>query len=219
MPISKIAVVGAAGNLGHRVVTHALDHGLDVRAMVRNPEQADAIDARAEIVCGDLFKMTAEDLEGVDVLVSAFGSGLSSDPSLNEKACAAYIELARTAGVSIVAIMGSGSLFADDTRTTRVYELPGASQRLRPISEATARGLALLDDAGDVDWCAVTPGLTFDPNGSFHDVCDVKLDLSRVVQAQEVSYSTYEDVAETMVRMASDGNHVHELVCVLSPRA
>ena len=65
----------------------------------------------------------------------------------------------------------------------------------------------------------MTPGLTFDPNGSFHDVCDVKLDLSRVVQAQEVSYSTYEDVAETMVRMASDGNHAHELVCVLSPRA
>ena len=219
MSISKIAVVGAAGNLGHRVVAHALDHGLDVRAMVRNPAQADAVDARAEIVCGDLFKMTAEDLAGVDVLVSAFGSGPSSDPSLNEKACAAYIELARTAGVSIVAIMGSGSLFADDTRTTRVYELPGASQRLRPISEATARGLALLDDATDVDWCAVTPGLTFDPNGSFHDVRDVKLDSSRVVQAQEVSYSTYEDVAEAMVCLACGDSRSHELVCVLSPRA
>lgn len=216
----KIAVVGATGNLGRRVVRQAIEAGHEVRAFVRSAARAESLPEDAEVVERDLFALEAADLAGCDALVSAFGSGFSADPAVNEKACARYIELGRAAGVRVVAVVGSGCLFADASRAQRVYELPGHPGKLVEISAAATRGLGLLDAAADVDWRLVTPGLTFDSVGPLNPAATVALDVSRVVarNAAGNSYSTYEDVAAAMLAFAETGEHAHELVQVISPQ-
>lgn len=216
----KIAVVGATGNLGRRVVRQALEAGHEVRAFVRSTARAESLPGDIEVIERDLFAIEAADLTECDALVSAFGSGFSADPAVNEKACARYLELGRATGVRVVAVVGSGCLFADETRTQRVYELPGHPGKLVEISAAATRGLGLLDAAVDVDWRLVTPGLTFDSEGPLNPAAAVTFDTSRVVtrNAAGSSYSTYEDVAAAMLALAETGEHAHELVQVTSPQ-
>lgn len=216
----RIAVVGATGNLGRRVVRQALEAGHEVRAFVRSAARTEGLPGDAEVIERDLFAIEAADLTGCDALVSAFGSGFSADPAANEKACARYLELGRAAGVRVVAVVGSGCLFADETRTQRVYELPGHPSKLVEISAAATRGLGLLDAAVDVDWCLVTPGLTFDSEGPLNPAAAVTFDASRVVtrNAAGSSYSTYEDVAAAMLTLAETGEYAHELVQITSPQ-
>lgn len=215
----KIAVIGSTGNLGRRIVRQACERGYGVRAFVRTSARAEGLPAGVEVVERDLFALEPADLNGCDVLLSAFGSGFSADPAVNERACEAYVTLARATGVRVAAIVGSGSLYADETRTAHVYELPGHPSKLVPISAAATRGLAALDAADDVNWRAVTPGLRFDAEGPLSVVDEVRLDTSRVLPGGSAgaSYSTYEDVARVMLDTAVDGTHAHELVCVLSP--
>ena len=215
----NIAVVGASGNLGRRVVSQAVEREWQVRAIVRDARRAAAkVDSRAGLVEADFFGVVPEQLAGVDALVSCFGSGLA-DPSLNEAACAKYIELAREAGVRVVAVTGSGCLYTDAGRQRLVYEAHGYSKRLAPISANAVRGLCLLDAAPDVDWCMVTPNLVFDVDGPLNEVDEVYLDCSRVVCRNEAgeSYTTYEDLARTMLDIAETGGYSRKLVSVLSP--
>lgn len=216
----KIAVIGSTGNLGRRIVRQARERGCEVRAFVRSAVRAEDLPAGVEVVERDLFELEAADLAGCDVLLSAFGSGFSVDPAVNERACEAYVALTRATDVRLAAIVGSGSLYADEARTTRVYELPGHPSKLIQISAAATRGLAILDAAGDVDWRAVAPGLRFDAEGPLSVADAVRLDSSRVLPGGPAgaSYSTYEDVARVMLDAAVCGTHVHELVCVLSPQ-
>lgn len=215
----KIAVVGSTGNLGGRIVRQACERGIGVRAFVRSAARAEALPRGVEVLERDLFALEPADLEGCDALISAFGSGFSVDPAVNERACEAYIALARATGVRVAAIVGSGCLFADEEHTERVYELPGHPSKLIQISSAATRGLAALDAADDVDWRAVTPGLRFDPEGPLSLEGEVRLDSSRVLPGgpDGASYSTYEDIARVMLNTAMSGGHVHELICVLSP--
>lgn len=220
----KIAVVGATGNLGKRIVRQALEAGAEVRGFVRSAERAAEVPelSGTELVERDLFALGAADLEGCDALVSAFGSGFSADPSVNEKACEAYIELGLASGARIVAVVGSGCLFTDDTRSQRVCEAPGHPGKLKAISEAATRGLAHMDESTDIAWTLVTPALKFDGDGAKHAAEELVLDVSRTVpkNASGESYSTYEDVAQVMLAVAlgNEGDSFdHELVCVVSP--
>ncbi|MFJ7211527.1 SDR family oxidoreductase [Amycolatopsis sp. NPDC098790] len=59
----KVLVTGATGNTGRHVVTGLLDHGVDVRVLLRDPAKAPG----GEIVQGDISD-PAEAAEGVDAV-------------------------------------------------------------------------------------------------------------------------------------------------------
>ncbi len=72
----NILVVGATGSIGRLVVEEALRQGHSVRALVRSPEKARRLHAKAEIVVGDLTRpdTLAKAVEGVDAIVFTHGS-------------------------------------------------------------------------------------------------------------------------------------------------
>lgn len=65
--MEKILVTGATGNVGRHVVTQLAEAGLDVRALVRDPERA-RLPERVEVVRGDLMAPETVEpaLHGVD---------------------------------------------------------------------------------------------------------------------------------------------------------
>jgi len=66
----KVLVTGATGNVGSGVVAELLKRGIDVRALIRKPEDAHKLPARVEVAIGDLLDPVAveEAMKGVDKL-------------------------------------------------------------------------------------------------------------------------------------------------------
>src|SRR3954464_3825046 len=83
MPSSptSVLVVGATGGIGRRVVAAAQQHGLDVRALVRDPARAERLLPGADLVTGDLEKPDTlrAAVSGVDGVVFTHGGNGSPD--------------------------------------------------------------------------------------------------------------------------------------------
>ena len=122
----NIAVIGANGNLGKSVVEMAVKQGLNVKAF-------DYVGGDS-IIQKSLFDLTKEDLKNVDVVISAYGSGLKSDPTLNRKAFEKYIELLDHTSMYLITIAGAGSLYCDNTHTLFEYQLDSHPAKLKEIS-------------------------------------------------------------------------------------
>jgi uncharacterized protein YbjT (DUF2867 family) len=93
----KILVTAATGNIGTHIVKHLSDRGVEVRALVRNPDKAASIQIRGvEIVTGDFENAASLDqaLEGIQrafLLVNVPGRDLELQGH--------FIEAARRAGL------------------------------------------------------------------------------------------------------------------------
>ncbi|HEY0776785.1 MAG TPA: NAD(P)-binding oxidoreductase, partial [Gemmatirosa sp.] len=78
-----LAVLGATGRTGRRVVEYALAAGLGVRALARAPGSlADLGHPRLTIVAGDAAdpQAVADLVVGVDAVISALGGGTTAAP-------------------------------------------------------------------------------------------------------------------------------------------
>ncbi len=73
---TTVLVIGATGSVGRLVVAEALSEGYTVRALVRDPEQAQALPPQAQIVVGDLTRAESltEAVAGVDAVVFTHGA-------------------------------------------------------------------------------------------------------------------------------------------------
>jgi uncharacterized protein YbjT (DUF2867 family) len=77
----QLLVAGATGSIGRRVVTIAQEHGLNVRALVREPARAERHLSGAELIVGDLVRpasLTAA-VRGADAVVFTHGGPGDAD--------------------------------------------------------------------------------------------------------------------------------------------
>lgn len=113
--MAKIALFGATGTIGSRVLHEALGRGHQVTAVVRDPEKlTDPGDA--SVVRGDVLDpaSVAEAAAGQDLVVSAFGPG-SGDPGAILAATKSLIGGVQSLGADVprprlITVGGSGSL-------------------------------------------------------------------------------------------------------------
>lgn len=79
-----VLVVGATGSIGRHVVASAVQHGLTVRALVRDADQAGSFPPEADIVVGDLTQVEtlSQAVAGIDAVV--FTHGTYGDPKAAE---------------------------------------------------------------------------------------------------------------------------------------
>lgn len=197
----KIAVIGATGNLGKRVAGRASEAGYEVKAIVRDGKK---YDLDTEILEKDLFDLTAEDLRDVDVVFSAFGSGFSCDPVINQKAFEKYVELFDGSLKRLLAIAGAGCLYTDATHQMLEYDAPHASKRLYGISSYTTRGVEELMQHNEINWTVVCPSRKFDADGPYTGDCLIGENREIIFNEDGESYVTYEDLADTIVQLLGD---------------
>lgn len=209
----KIMVIGGGGNLGGKIVTEALNRGFDVTAVVRS---SPCRDARAAVLHKSLFDLTAEDVAQVDVLLSAYGSGFTSDPTLNRKTIAHLSSLIRGTSTHFITIGGAGCLYTDREKTMRNYEKPGYPEFLRPVSENLALGLADLERETEVTWTFVCPSQILDLDAPGCGEYMVGTERVALVNADGASYVTYDDLARSMVDFGAQGMYRNQCVTVAS---
>lgn len=210
----KIAVIGANGRLGRYVTKKALDNGHEVTAYV---VATDGVDSRAKIAAnGDLFALTKEEVSAYDVVVSCFGSGFNVDPVVNYDVCKHYINIFSNLETRIMHIIGSGSLYADDTHTKRIYELPNHPDFLRGISMQATRGLEALLASQNLKWTVVMPSVTFTDDYLGNNQYEVGTNLEPLKNHDGVSLVTYNDLAQAMIDFIENNQYIGQAVTILS---
>ena len=149
----KIAVVGASGNAGSRIVAELSRRGHHVTAIARNPDKIAAL-PQVTAVKGDAHDQTAltELLSGQDVAISSIHF-LASDP-------AKLIGAAKASGVGrYLVVGGAGSL--EVAPGVRLVTTPGFPAQYKAEAEKGAAFLDLLGLEKDLNWTFLSPSALF----------------------------------------------------------
>lgn len=152
----RIAVFGAGGAVGGKVVAEALARGHEVTAVVRDPLRAKEI-SQATVVAGDATRVTdtARLTEGHDVVIGATRPPDGRERELVTTTRALLDGAART-GVRLLLVGGAATLTTPNGNTVLddpAY-LPAAA---REIARACVEQLAVCHAESTVDWTYLSP--------------------------------------------------------------
>ena len=164
-PTLKLALIGATGAAGGRLLKEALRRGHDVTAVLRDPKKL-APRAHLTTAPGDVCDAAglAAALRGADVVVSAFNAKRGA-PDYRDALLAGYrgiVAAAKQAGAKrLLVVGGAGSLEA--APGVRLMDTPGFPPEYKTEAAAMKDVLDLLSGERELDWAYVSPSALFSP--------------------------------------------------------
>jgi putative NADH-flavin reductase/pimeloyl-ACP methyl ester carboxylesterase len=159
----KIALFGAGGHIGRRILEEALSRGHQITAVVRDSTRLSLSHERLNFVTGDVLDpaSVATAVAGQDVVISAVGPGPNSSPQMVVDAARSLIGGLTRAGVRrLMVVGGAGSLeVAPGVQLVDTPEFPAA---WRAIALAHREALEVYRSA-DLDWTYLSPPTFIEP--------------------------------------------------------
>ncbi len=196
--MTSIALIGASGNIGSRVLDEALRRGHKVTGTTRDAAKLSARPNLAVAVANtaDVAAMAAT-LKGHDVVVASV--------KWNEADILEVLDAIRRAGVKrALFVVGAGSLLRADGRTH--FEHMAEKGIQPPTSKPAALALERIRKADDLDWTAISPPASIQPSertGKF------RLGLERLIEDDKgQSLISREDFAIAIVDEIETPGHV-----------
>lgn len=197
--MARIALIGASGQAGSRILKELSNRGHDVTAIARHPEQIASL-PNVTATAGDASdkEKLAKLLVGHDAVVSSLRFADSNPQTL--------IEAVRSAGVNrYIVVGGAGSLeVAPGQRLIDQAEFPDA---YRPEASKGAMFLAELKKEKELDWVFISPSAEFVPGertGNF------RLGKDTLLSGEHGSRISYEDYAVALVDEIEKPAHSRE---------
>ncbi len=186
--MAKIALIGASGNAGSRILKELSDRGHHVTAIARSPEK---IAALPNVVAkkGDVFDQAglSKLLAGHDAVISSVHFRASDPVTL--------IEAVRASGVPrYLVVGGAGSL--EIAPGQRVVDLPDFPAAYKAEATKGAEFLDLLEQEKQLDWTFLSPSAEFVPGertGKF------RIGKDNLLSNEEGSRISFEDYAIALV--------------------
>ena len=162
----KIALIGATGMIGQRILAEALSRGHHVTAIARDPSKV-AKRPNLEVKTGDVMKpetMTPA-IAGCDVFVSSCSppkdnprEAIDSVRTLTEAISAANDAANRS--IRLIMVGGAGSL--EVAPGVQILDTPNFPEAWKPIATAHRDALAALRKA-PIDWTYFSPAAFIQP--------------------------------------------------------
>ncbi|AIQ58106.1 NAD(P)-dependent oxidoreductase [Paenibacillus borealis] len=208
----KIAVIGAGGKAGSEIVKEALDRGHEVTAIVRNA--AKVVGSKAAVLENDILSLTAEDLQGYDAVVNAFGAPFGQEHLHVEAGNVLIDALKNVPDTRLVVVGGAGSLYVDEARAVKVVDTPGFPDFVKPTALNQAKNLEILQGTEGLRWTFVSPSANFavgERTGAY-----VKGKDHLLVNSKGESYVSYADYAIAIVDELEQPQHIGERFTVVS---
>lgn len=155
----RIALIGATGFVGSKILAESLDRDHDVTAVVRD---ASTLPTASRLRCVEADVTDADALAAVvaghDIVVSAFNP--ASDPA--GIGTQAIIDGVKRSGVGrLLAVGGAGTL--EIAPGQRVIDQPDFPAEWKGGALRTAAFLDQLRAEGDLDWAFVSPAANLEP--------------------------------------------------------
>ena len=193
----KVALIGATGNAGSRILAELARRGHRVTAIVRHPEKVPQLDGViAQKGDANRVEDLASMLRGHDVVVSSvhFLDGQADN----------LIGAVRQARVPrYVVVGGAGSL--DNGNGVKLIDAGGVPEPYRAESRAGCNFLDTLRQASDFDWTFLSPSAQFVP-GERTAVFRIGADTA-LRDAGGRSWISYEDYAVALVDEIEQPRH------------
>lgn len=205
--MSHIALFGATGRTGRRVLEQVLEAGHSARVLVRDPDRLTVRNDRIGVVTGDVlsYEDVRSTVEGADVVLSLFGHVKGSPPRLQTDGTRVIVSAMRAHGVHRVVSLSGGGVPADGDRP-RV-----ADKTIRLLMRVVAKDVLadavahvqVLRDSG-LDWTVVrAPRLTDAPGTGSYRVGMVGVGASTAISR--------DDLARFLLTQVDDDTHVGRL--------
>jgi hypothetical protein len=195
--MANIALIGAAGNVGSRLLNELTSRGHHVTAIGRNPDNISSL-ANVTAVRGDVNdgSTLANLLKGHDAVISSVRF-LDSDPAV-------LIDAVRAAGVKRYLVVGGASslLVASGERVIDQSNFPA---EYKAEATAGAEFLEVLKQADDLDWTFLSPSALFVPG---ERTGEFRLGKDELLIGENGSSISYEDYAIAMVDEVEAPAHV-----------
>lgn len=195
--MSRIALIGASGNVGSRLLKELVSRGHQVTAIGRDPGKV-PVGPNVAAMQGDIKDAAglAALLKGHDAVISSVRFR-DSDPSV-------LIDAVRRAGVKrYLVVGGAASLYVAPGR--RLLDQPDFPAQYKDEASRGAVFLEALKGAGDLDWTFLSPSALFVPGartGKF------RLGQDELLVGEKGSTVSYEDYAIAMVDEIEAPKHV-----------
>lgn len=206
----SIAVVAANGRSGQLIVKEALERGHDVTVFVRSENRTRAHKA----VIKDIMELTAQDLEGFDAVVDAFGVWAPEDLPQYSTTLAHLSDILSGSDTRLLVIGGAGSLYLNSEHSLTVADAPDFPEEFKQLAYAAAESLAALRKRDDVRWTYISPACDFQADGERTGQYILGGE-ELTVNEREESIISYADFAIAMIDEIESGNHVGQRISVV----
>jgi putative NADH-flavin reductase len=204
----KIAIIGASGNIGSRIMKEALSRGHEVTAIIRNVARLTEKNKNMHVISCDILKTTelSQHLKNQDVVISAYGPTFENPNQLVD-ATTSLIEAAKKAQLKhLIAVGGAGSLeIAPDSL---LLDSPHFPESWKPIARAHKQALHLYEREKELNWSYVHPAAMIEAGnrtGKF------RIGGSKLLADEHGnSKISMEDYAIALVDEAENPKHLHK---------
>lgn len=208
----KIAIIGATGFVGSKLVNEALERGLQVTAIARNPQNTPSENLQQiSVDVNDINKLT-QALKGQDVVLSAFNAGWTNPNIYHDflKGSESIEQATKQAGVPrLIVVGGAGSLYGNgDQQLVDSAEFPS---EIKPGATAARDYLNILKQEKQLDWVFFSPAIEMHPGVTIGRTGKYRLGKDHpVVDQDNISRLSPEDLAVVLLDEVQNPKHHQE---------
>ncbi len=197
----NVALIGASGNVGTRILAELAARGHSVTAIARHPEKI-TIPSSSSVTPkqGDLFQPAemANILRGHDAVISTVFFTQSNPADL--------IQAVRESGVRrYIVVGGAGSL--EVAPGVRLFETPDFPPDYAPEAKKGVEFFDALRKVTDLDWTFISPSAEFGPGERTGKFC---LGSDQLLVSPAGSKISFEDFAVALVDELEKPAHIRE---------
>ncbi|WP_080778127.1 NAD(P)-dependent oxidoreductase [Chryseobacterium phocaeense] len=211
--MKKVAVIGATGFVGTKIVNELAERGYAVEALVRDASKVESKEnVTAKSVDVNNTDDLAEALKGSDAVISAFNAGWTN-PNLYHDFLNGSVNIEKAveqAGVKrLIVVGGAGSLYTPDN--VQIVDTPDFPEAYKPGATAARDYLNKIRENKTLDWTFFSPAIEMNQanQGERTGVYRTSLETP-VFDENGRSRLSVEDVAVVLVDELEQNNHIRE---------
>ncbi|WP_068089768.1 NAD(P)-dependent oxidoreductase [Novosphingobium rosa] len=194
----KVALIGAGGNAGQRILSELVARGHHVTALARTPGKVPVHEGVA------VHQLDASDADAVTAAVAGHDAVISA-VKFKEADLPGMVGAILAAGVTrFLTVGGAGSLFV--TPGVREMDGPGFPEFVKPEARAGSDFLDFLRTTQGLDWTFISPSRIFEPGVRSGTYRIGQEDL--LFDASGKSWISMEDYAVAMADELEQGRHL-----------
>lgn len=210
--MANIAVIGANGKAGSRILEEAKARGHQVTAIVRDASKLEGKDI--PYIEKEILQLTSEDLAGFDVVVNAFAAPIGQEEQYVEAGNVLIGALQNKPDTRLFVVGGAGSLYVNEEKTLKLMDTPEFPDFVYPTASNAGKNLEILQGTDNLNWTYLSPSANFAlgrRTGSYIHGKDHLL-----VNSAGESYVSYDDFAIAVVDEIEQPKHIRERFTVAS---
>ena len=210
----KVGIIGATGKSGSRITSEAMHRGMKVIPLVRNARRLGT--NGHNYIEKDLFHLTEEDLQGLDVVVDAFNVTLGEEELHKTSLNHLITLLAGNNKPRLIVVGGSGMLYTDKEKTIKLKDTSDFPKKYKAAADNMEEAFEQLKTNKDFNWTYISPSEMYFPEGERTGDYQIGTDGYLLRNKKGYSELSYADYALALVDEIENNQYPNQRITVCS---